>query len=287
MLSSEIIIDMVRKVRCDMPRIGAKKLHIKLSQKFDAMGVNIGRDAFASLLSENNMLVRRKRSKRKTTFSRHRFFKYPNLIRDFIPTAPNQLWVSDITYIQVGYGFVYLSLITDAYSHKIVGWNLARDLRAVNALEALKGALRRLPRDNATLIHHSDRGVQYCYDDYVAVLVKRNIRISMTENGDPLENAIAERVNGILKTEWIYDKHFESFSQAQSYVKQIITLYNTERPHQSISFLTPEMVHSGGNIDASGVEIKPERRWKNYYPKRVDFVGSEEFTSFEDATSYV
>jgi len=278
---------MVREVRHDMPRIGAKKLHLKLTPKLDAMGINIGRDALASLLAENNMLVRRKRSKRKTTFSRHRFLKYPNLIRDFIPTAPNQLWVSDITYIQVGYGFIYLSLITDAYSHKIVGWNLARDLGAANALKALREALRALSSGTTTLIHHSDRGVQYCCDDYVAELEKRGISISMTENGDPLENAIAERVNGILKTEWIYDTHFDSFTAAQSYVKRIIALYNTERPHQSISFLTPDVVHRGENIGDSGDEIKPERRWKNYYPKRSEVAIIEELTNFDVATPQV
>ena len=260
-----------------MPRMGAKKLHIKLTPKLCAMNINIGRDAFASLLSENNMLIKRKRSRCRTTFSRHRFYKYPNLIRGLVPTAPNQLWVSDITYVAVGNGFIYLSLITDAYSHKIVGWNLAQDLGAANALKALKGALKALPRGIAP-IHHSDRGVQYCCDDYVSELEKYKLPISMTENGDPLENAIAERVNGILKTEWIYDAHFGSFAEAKTYVKRIIGLYNSERPHQSISYLTPNVVH---NAEVNQIEEAPQRKWKNYYPKRNAFANSEEFTTFE------
>ena len=131
-----------------------------LRPKLYSMGLDIGRDAFVPLLAENHLLVTRRRSKRKTTFSQHRFYKYPNMIRDYIPTAPNQLWVSDITYIEVGYGFIYLSLITDAYSRKIVGWNLARDLSTDNALQALKQVLSTLP-ENTSLIHHSDRGIQY------------------------------------------------------------------------------------------------------------------------------
>ena len=286
MLSSEVILDMVREIRKDMPRIGAKKLYIKLTPALKMMGIEIGRDAFAELLSDNNLLVRRKRSRHRTTFSNHRFFKYPNLIRNFTPAAPNQLWVSDITYIRVGEGFIYLYLITDAYSHKVVGWNLARDLGAANALKALEGALRGLPKATTTsLIHHSDRGVQYCCDEYVAKLNKRGVAISMTENGDPLENAVAERVNGILKTEWIYHQQFESFAQARSFVARIIDLYNTERPHQSISYMTPEVVHSGKNVDENGEIIAPKRQWKNYYHKSPEFEIPEEFTNFEGATA--
>lgn len=261
MLSSDIVLSMVRDARVDFPRMGANKLRLYLRPKFDAMELNMGRDAFALLLAENNMLVKRKRNKRKTTFSAHRYYKYPNMIRDYTPTAPNQLWVSDITYIEIGYGFIYLSLITDAYSRKIVGWNLARSLSSENALKALKMALRTLP-EGASLIHHSDRGVQYCSNAYVRELEKRNILISMTENGDPLENAIAERVNGILKDEWIDKQHFKTWSEAKSYIAKIIGLYNCKRPHQSISFLTPEQVHKGG--------VTTERKWKNYYTKKKD-----------------
>lgn len=260
MLESDIILSLARDTRIDFPRMGANKLRIYLQPKFEMMGIDIGRDAFASLLADNHMLVKRKRSKRKTTFSQHRFYKYPNLIRGYIASQPNQLWVSDITYIEVGYGFIYLSLITDAYSRKIVGWDLSRDLSAAGALRALRMALRALP-EGTSLIHHSDRGVQYCHSGYVKELEKRNILISMTESGDPLENAIAERVNGILKSEWIDKRRLKSWDDAQVYIEKIIGLYNNERPHQSISYLTPDLVHRSG--------VTTERQWKNYYPQRV------------------
>lgn len=259
MLESDIILSMAREARVDFPRMGANKVRMYLRPRFEVMGIDIGRDAFAGLLADHHMLANRKRSKRKTTFSHHRYYKYPNLIRDYTPIAPNQLWVSDITYIEVGYGFVYLSLITDAYSCKIVGWDLSRDLSSAGAPRALRMALRALP-GGSSLIHHSDRGVQYCHSAYVKGLDKRNILISMTESGDTLENAMAERVNGILKNEWIYKRHLKSWHDAQSYVEKIIGLYNNQRPHQSISFLTPDLVHRSA--------ISTESKWKNYYPQK-------------------
>jgi transposase InsO family protein len=258
MLESDVILSPARDTRVDFPRMGANKLRIYLQPKFDAMGISIGRDAFAALLADHHMLVKRRRSKRKTTFSHHRYYKYPNLIRNYRPSVSNKLWVSDITYIEVGYGFIYLSLITDAYSRKIMGWDLSRDLSSAGALRALRMALRSLP-EASSLIHHSDRGVQYCHSAYVKELEKRHILISMTESGDPLENAIAERVNGILKTEWIDRQHLGSWSEAQTYVEKIINLYNHERPHQSISFMTPDLVHRGN--------VQTQRKWKNYYPQ--------------------
>jgi len=260
MLEADAILSLTRQAREDFPRMGANKLRIYLRPRFERMGIEIGRDAYASLLADNHMLVSRKRSKRKTTFSQHRFRKYPNLIREYTPLAPNELWVSDITYIEVGYGFVYLSLITDAYSRKIMGWDLSGDLSSAGALRALKMALKNLPA-GSSLIHHSDRGTQYCCTEYVKILEKSNILISMTESGDPLENAIAERVNGILKGEWLDKRRLTNWSDAAAYVERIITLYNTERPHQSVSFMTPEVVHNGG--------VQVERKWKNYYPQRA------------------
>lgn len=259
MIESDIILSMARRARKDFPRMGANKLLIYLRPKLEQMGLKIGRDAFFSLLADNHMLVRRSRSRRKTTFSHHRFYKYPNLIKDYPVHTPNQLWVSDITYIEVGYSFIYLSLVTDAYSRKIVGWNLARNLSSENALKALKMALDILPK-GSSLIHHSDRGIQYCSTAYIKELEKRNVLISMTQNGDPLENAIAERVNGILKTEWIERKHLKSWQEAQEYIKQVIELYNTKRPHQSISYLTPNFVHMTGS--------QTQRKWKNYYRQK-------------------
>ena len=259
MLESDMILSLTREARVDFPRMGANKLRIYLQPKFEKMGIDIGRDAYAALLADNQMSVRRRRSQRKTTFSHHRYYKYPNLIRDYIPAAPNRLWVSDITYVEVGYGFIYLSLVTDAYSRKIMGWDLSRDLSSSGAVRALKKALTSLPA-GSSLIHHSDRGTQYCCTEYVKILEKCKARISMTESGDPLENAIAERVNGILKTEWLDKQRLKSWDDALSYVGKIIDLYNNERPHQSISFLTPQAVHLGN--------LQVERKWKNYYPQQ-------------------
>jgi len=216
----------------------------------------IGRDAMFDLLAERGLLIKkRKRRGCITTLSRHRFKKYPNIIRGFIPIAPNQLWVSDITYIHIGNDFAYLSLITDAYSRKIVGFYLSKDLSASGSLVALKMALAgNLNREG--LIHHSDRGVQYCCDAYVKLLQDKKIKISMTENGDPLENSIAERVNGILKEE-LLEKVYVDFKQAQEQVAIACSTYNHLRPHGSIDNLKPAEAHM-----KSG-ELK--KRWKNYY----------------------
>ena len=194
---------------------------------------------------------------RQTTLSKHRFKKYPNIVRDFIPIAPNQLWVSDITYIQLHEGFAYLSLITDAYSRKIVGFCLSRDLSARGPLAALKMALAS-NLDRNGLIHHSDRGVQYCYDEYVKLLEHHEIKISMTEKGDPLENALAERVNGILKQE-LLEEVFIDYETAQREVAVACSTYNHLRPHWIIDNLKPAQAHQ-----LSGI-IK--KRWTNYWQK--------------------
>lgn len=244
------------RYRTHQKRIGTRKLLEEMKLFLEQHQFKIGRDAFFKLLADNNLLVkRRKRRGCITTLSRHRFKKYPNLIKGFIPTAPNQLWVCDITYIHLADGFAYLSLITDAYSHKIVGFYLSKDLSTKGPLAALKIALKDNPVIT-NLIHHSDRGVQYCSDQYTKLLLKNNIKISMTENGDPLENAIAERVNGILKQE-LLEEVFPSFEEAQKAVAIACSTYNHLRPHGSIDNLKPYEAHK-----KSG-ELK--KRWKNYY----------------------
>jgi transposase InsO family protein len=224
-------------------------------------GFSIGRDSMFDLLRQYRLLVtKRRRSGPSTTFSRHRFRKYPNIIRDFIPTAPNQLWVSDITYIGVRSNYAYLSLITDAYSRKIVGYCLRKDLSAKGPLIALKMALQNNPvREN--LIHHSDRGIQYCSEDYTRLLVKQKVGISMTESGDPLENPIAERVNGILKQELLLER-FPDFNQASIHVTRACETYNNLRPHTSIDLLKPADAHQRRGYT--------RKRWKNYYKKRKE-----------------
>jgi len=188
-------------------------------------------------------LVRRKKGKIYTTQSFHWYRKYPNKIKGVRPDRVNQIWVSDITYWKINCGHVYISLITDAYSRKIVGYNVADTLDAIETTQALMNALSNLERNHKGLIHHSDRGIQYCCTDYIRLLKENGIEISMTENGDPYENAQAERVNGILKEEYLYDYSVDNLAQARLVLDIVIKLYNTERPHMSCSYKTPEFVH--------------------------------------------
>ena len=253
---ADIIIEEVLRYRKHQKHIGTRKLKEEMQVFLLAHCFQIGRDAMFNLLSERGLLVKkRKRRGCVTTLSRHRFKKHPNIIRDFIPIEPNQLWVSDITYIHLSEGFAYLSLITDAYSRKIVGFYLSKDLSAQGALNALKMALANNP-NRTELIHHSDRGVQYCCDEYVKLLQDKKIKISMTENGDPLENAIAERVNGILKQE-LLEEVFQNFDIAQKDIAIACSTYNHLRPHGSIDNLKPADAHQ-----KSG---KLNKRWKNYW----------------------
>lgn len=255
---ADVIIDEVLRHRKSLKRIGTRKLLNEMRGFLSNHDFKIGRDAMFDLLADRGLLVtKRKRRGPVTTLSKHRFKKYPNIVRHFIPVAPNQLWVSDITYIHLTEGFAYLSLITDAYSRKIVGFYLSKDLSARGPLAALKMALASNPlRDG--LIHHSDRGVQYCCDEYVRLLEHHEVKISMTEKGDPLENALAERVNGILKQE-LLEEVFTDFETAQKAVAIACSSYNHLRPHGSIDNLKPVQAHQ-----LTGM-IK--KRWTNYYLK--------------------
>lgn len=254
----ELLLTLVAEIRADQPRIGGRKLLELVNPQLEP-ALQVGRDAFFDLLRRENLLVRRLRSHTRTTDSNHWLHKYPNLIRELEFTRPHHLWVSDITYVRTGEGFAYLFLITDAYSRKIVGWQLADSLESAHALAALNMAIAQLPANVKEVIHHSDRGVQYCCKRYVKRLTKSGIRISMTENGDPYENAIAERVNGILKTEWLYTMSLPTVAAARKAVARIVGVYNTKRPHMSVGMLTPEAAHQ--------MEGALERRWKNYYRK--------------------
>jgi transposase InsO family protein len=251
----EIILEFVRDKRRISPKIGARKLLVMM-QKEKNFPLP-GRDKLLSWLREEDLLVKTRIRRCSTTDSSHHYYKYSNLIRDFVPYRRNQLWVTDITYIQTQQGFTYLNLITDAYSRKIVGWRLAPTLGAKYSIEALNMAIDNAEDDISGLIHHSDRGIQYCCFKYTDILKEKEINISMTESGDPLENAIAERVNGILKQEWINNMNFQNIEEAQIVISEIIDFYNNERPHSSIDMLTPNVAHSlVGTI---------QRRWKNYY----------------------
>lgn len=228
-----------------MPRIGTRKLYHLLSDTLEKHDVNIGRNKLFDLLSEYGLLIRRRRRKKAcTTDSQHPFRKYPNLIRELQVQRPAHLWVSDITYIGLKEKFCYLNLVTDAYSRKIVGYCLHPTLKKEGTLSALKMALATLPKAfKGPLIHHSDRGLQYCCSQYIQILEDANISISMTEKGDPYENAIAERVNGILKSEFLLDNEFESIGAAKEEVDKAIITYNNHRPHASCNYLTPCQAH--------------------------------------------
>lgn len=258
----ELIISEVIKIRKNHRHMGGRKLYELLQPFLLEHQIKMGRDRLFDVLSANYLLVKRRKKQTITTNSYHRFKKYPNLIRNFIPTEPNQLWVSDITYWKIATGFVYISFITDAYSRKIVGSHVAQTMEAVETMEALKTAisgLRKGPDCHFQLTHHSDRGMQYCSDKYVKLLQNNNIGISMTENGDPLENAIAERVNGIIKEEYLNDYQVNNIMEARELLDFVVKLYNNERPHMSIGNLTPNQVHQNN--------IKTEKLWKNYYIK--------------------
>ena len=261
-LEEELVISEVIRIRKNHRHMGGRKLFELIQPFLLDHQIKMGRDRLFDVLSANYLLVRRRKKQTITTNSYHRFKKYPNLIRDFIPTEPNQLWVSDITYWKIATGFLYISFITDAYSRKIVGSHVAQTMEAVETMEALKIAisgLRKGPDCHFQLTHHSDRGMQYCSDKYVKLLESNNIGISMTENGDPLENAIAERVNGIIKEEYLNDYQVDNLEEAKELLEAVIKLYNNERPHMSIGNLTPNQVHQNN--------IKTEKLWKNYYVK--------------------
>jgi transposase InsO family protein len=255
-LQQELIIQEVLRVRTRQKKLGTRKLHLLLQPFLSAHHLQIGRDALFELLSVQKLLIRKRRRRvPQTTFSGHWYRKYPNLIVDMPVLGPNILWVSDITYITLRDDFAYLSLITDAYSRQIMGYHLSKNLLAEGCVKALKMALKRLPGDSM-LIHHSDRGSQYCSTEYVEQLQGKHIAISMTQNSDPRENAIAERVNGIIKQE-LLETNYAGFEQAKESVKNAIMIYNHERPHSSIDMLTPFQAHSLNG------ELK--RHWKNYY----------------------
>ena len=219
-------------LRRQMPRLGTRKLYYLLK----AQGcIYIGRDKLFSVLRHEGLLVNRKRMYTVTTNSKHWLRKYPNLIKDVHLERPEQLWVADITYIDTLDGNVYLHLITDAYSKQIMGYELCNNMEATSTLKALKMALDKRKYKTSKLIHHSDRGLQYCSKLYTDYLKQNNIAISMTENGDPYENAIAERVNGILKDEFGLSDKLEDIIQAKELTSQSIKIYNNLRPHLSFN----------------------------------------------------
>jgi len=258
-LKEELIIQQVIGYRQLQKRIGAKKLFFLISPFMNLHDMAMGRDAFIEMLRRYNLLNKRFRGKPRTTDSNHWMKKHPNLIKELVPTQADQLWVSDITYLTLCESDAFLSLVTDAYSRKIIGFHVSKSLKADGSVLALKMAIAGRKKIDG-LIHHSDRGTQYCCGDYVDILKDREINISMTQSGNPRDNAIAERVNGILKME-LLESVFTDLDAARDAVTTAVNTYNYLRPHSSISMLTPALAH--------GRVLKLKRHWKNYYKTRT------------------
>jgi len=239
------VLGEVNKVRQLMPRIGTRKLHHILNPLLKSEGLKYGRDKLFDLLRKEIMLVPRRTNYLTTTRSYKRFKKHPNRIADLEIRRPEQVWVSDITYIRTKDGFQYLTLITDAYSKKIMGYKLSDNMRTENNVAALEMALRNRKYPKRKLIHHSDRGFQYCADEYIKKLGQHKIKVSMTTKYDPYENAVAERVNGILKQEFLISDKRIPKEEAYYIIKQSIETYNNLRPHYSCEYLTPAQAHRG------------------------------------------
>ena len=238
----DLIIRLVRRERALQSRLGCRKLHFLLKEDLREHGIEIGRDRFFAVLAEKGLLVERKRGRAHTTDSRHSLPVFGNLLQSMTVTGPNQAWVSDLTYVRTQEGFLYAALITDVYSRKIVGWHIGDTLEAIGCLKALEKALQDLPRGKHP-VHHSDRGCQYCCHEYVNCLRNAGLPISMTEVCHCYENAMAERVNGILKQEYEMDRDFRNKEQARKAFKQAVWLYNHRRPHTSLGYAFPADVH--------------------------------------------
>ena len=243
---AEHVVALVLEKRMLMPRIGARKLYHLLKPQLQELGV--GRDKLFAILKANHMLVQPKRSYQITTNSHHRFRKHKNLTIDKPITRAEQLWVADITYLGTRQNPMYLSLVTDAYSKKMMGYNVSNSLHTTGALSALKQAIRNRKYPDMPLIHHSDRGLQYCSMVYQEQLIKSKITCSMTESYDPYANAIAERMNGILKQEFIELVNVDKLTLMELLVKDSVDIYNQKRPHLSCNMNTPEQMHKQNQI---------------------------------------
>jgi transposase InsO family protein len=242
---NEVVVSLVEQRRLRQPRIGTRKLHYLLSESFAERGIKLGRDGLFDLLRDARLLVPTKRAYHKTTDSHHRFRKHPNLLKDgpqqVLATRPEEVWVADITYIPTREKFAYLSLVTDAYSRRIMGYHVHGSLQTEGVGRALKMAIRGR-KTRAKLIHHSDRGIQYCSSYYQQLHEKHEITCSMTDGYDCYQNALAERVNGILKNEFLLQTP-KDLREATQMIKESIHIYNHERPHLALKYKTPDAVH--------------------------------------------
>jgi transposase InsO family protein len=242
-LQQELILQWIMEIRATLPRTGGVKLYEMLKDRFQDHNIKMGRDGLFELLRTHGLLIYPQKKYVRTTQSWHHYRKWPNLLHNCSISRPDHVWVSDITFLRTENGFIYLSVITDAFSRKIVGYHLSQHLKASGCIAALHKAISHRQYPLEELIHHSDRGIQYCCDEYVQLLQAHQIRISMTQSGSPYDNAIAERVNGILKQEFALDKVFKSYSYAVEPVAKAIHIYNHIRPHFSCNLQTPAQKH--------------------------------------------
>ena len=263
-VEESIVLDMVLDIKSRHKKMGGRKLYSELKSKFDIHDIKMGRDGLFDLLRANKLLVKSRKRYHITTNSKHWMRKYPNLIRDIEPLGPNHILVSVITYWKAREKNFYISFITDAYSKMILGANVAETMEAIESVKALKMALKCINSNASGIIHHSDRGSQYCCSEYIKVLKNRDIKISMTENGDPLENAIAERVNGIIKGEYLFDYEINSLAEAKKVLESVVRLYNEERPHLSLNNMKPLAVYH------NKIDREMKRLWKNYYKNQPE-----------------
>ncbi|MGY0035124.1 IS3 family transposase [Pedobacter sp. NJ-S-72] len=250
LLEEHIVLEKIQQIRKDLPKTGCVKLHKELNNGFlQAHGISMGRDAVFDLVRAHGLLIKTKKKWVYTTNSFHRFKIHPDLVQRRPAIQAEEIWVSDITYLRTDSCFLYLSLVTDAYSRKIVGYHLSSDLKAIGYIKALKQALKKNRKyPSRPLIHHSDRGTQYCCDDYVTLLKDSDIQISMTQTGSPYDNAIAERINGILKMEFDLEKTFKNMLQAKTQVDLATYKYNNITIHASCNFQTPQTTHLLENV---------------------------------------
>ncbi len=259
-IQESLVLDLVKRKRKLWKKGSGRNLHAALKEEFNRHNVKMGRDKFFDLLRNNGLLIKKKQRKTRTTFSYHHFHKYPNLIRELKVERVNRVIVTDITYLYLSGtdNFAYLFLVTDLFSRKVLGYNVSDNLSAKSGVKALRMALRNMSDTNNT-IHHSDRGIQYCSHKYTKILKDNKIRISMTENSDPLENAVAERINKTLKEEFTTEKQisFTNYRQAKIMMSQFIKFYNDERPHRSLEMYTPSIAYE--------MNRKLKRKWKAYY----------------------
>lgn len=237
----KLLVERQRKL---LPRLGTRKLYYLISEELVRLNIKFGRDKLFALLNEHDLLIKPKRRYIQTTMSRHYLRKWPNITKRLEVKEPDQLWVSDITYIKTDEGNCYLNMITDAYSRKIVGYAIDATMETASMINALKMATAQKTNLKSQTIHHSDRGLQYCSNEYVRLTAKNNIRLSMTENSDPYENALAERMNRTIKEEFGINRKLKTKKQAIQLVKESIYLYNTKRPHLSLKMRTPEQVYN-------------------------------------------